>query len=195
MIEVDASTIVFVIPVGKKRVERMQIDKRHIYFAGGVIAGLVLIAIAGHWAYNKFDVATKLHLSKLKPSVKKKVQLLLLKAQKAGIDLRIVQSHRDCQRQNELYAQGRTSPGNVVTNAKCGQSAHNYQLAVDVVEYKNGKPWWNSTNWEQIGRIGESVGLEWGGRWTSFKDKPHFQDLGGRSISSRFQEFQQTGSF
>jgi peptidoglycan L-alanyl-D-glutamate endopeptidase CwlK len=172
----------------------MQIDKRHIYFVGGVIAGIAVIAIAGRWAYNKFDIATKLHLSKLKPSVKKKVLFLLSNAQKAGIDLRIVESHRDCERQNKLYAQGRTRPGNVVTNAKCGQSSHNYHLAVDVVEYKDGKPWWQSSNWEKIGRIGESVGLEWGGRWKSFQDKPHFQDLEGKSISSRFNEFQRSQS-
>ena len=195
MIGVEAAKNVFVKGVNEKQVVQMQIDKRHLYFVGGVIAGLAAIAIAGRWAYKRFDVATKVHLTKLEPSVKKKVKLLISKAQKAGIDLRIIESHRDCQRQNELYAQGRTSPGNIVTNAKCGQSSHNYQLAVDVAEYKDGKPWWNSTNWEQIGRIGESVGLEWGGRWTSFIDKPHFQDLGGRSISSRFQEFQKSGSF
>lgn len=61
-------------------------------------------------------------------------------------------------------------------NARCGKSAHNYKVAVDVVEFKNGKPLWNNPRWEEIRALGESCELEWGGRWRSFKDRPHFQD-------------------
>ena len=38
--------------------------------------------------------------------------------------------------------------------------------------------------------IGESVGLSWGGRWTSFKDRPHFYDRGGKSIAQLWTEQQ-----
>ena len=75
-------------------------------------------------------------------------------------------------------AKGRTTSGGKVTNAKAGQSYHNYGLAIDVVEvspmygYKKGYP---SSRWDKIARIGKSLGLEWGGDWKSFVDKPHFQ--------------------
>jgi peptidoglycan L-alanyl-D-glutamate endopeptidase CwlK len=41
------------------------------------------------------------------------------------------------------------------------------------------KPVWNDDKlWQQIGNIGESVGLAWGGRFKTFPDKPHFQKSG-----------------
>lgn len=65
----------------------------------------------------------------------------------------------------------------MVTNAKPGDSYHQYGLAVDVVPtaYKS-MPDWNPTGpyWVRIGVIGEGLGLTWGGRWAK-SDKPHFQ--------------------
>lgn len=46
---------------------------------------------------------------------------------------------RTISEQNELYAQGRTKPGKVVTFAKGGQSMHNYGLAIDIVLIIDGK--------------------------------------------------------
>jgi len=132
-------------------------------------------------------------LLQLKPEFREKVKKLLTKAKKEGIELRVTSTYRDCDEQNELYAQGRTKPGKIVTNAICGKSAHNYKVAVDLVEFKNGKPIWENPNWERIGQLGESVGLEWGGRWKSFKDRPHFQDLGGKTVAMLFKEYKNTG--
>ncbi len=56
-----------------------------------------------------------------------------------------------------------------------GYSYHNYGLAVDVVEIKNGEALWSNPNWSTIGDIGKSLGFEWGGDWSGFIDKPHFQ--------------------
>lgn len=56
-----------------------------------------------------------------------------------------------------------------------GYSYHNYGLAVDVVEIKNGEALWTNPNWSTIGDIGKSLGFEWGGDWSGFVDKPHFQ--------------------
>jgi hypothetical protein len=64
----------------------------------------------------------------------------------------------------------------VVTRAKPGDSFHQYGLAFDVVPvaYKGMKDWNPSgPYWAQIGMIGESLGLTWGGRWSD-PDKPHF---------------------
>jgi peptidoglycan L-alanyl-D-glutamate endopeptidase CwlK len=62
-----------------------------------------------------------------------------------------------------------------VTNAKPGQSFHNYGLAIDVCPFINGKPDWKSKLWDRIGALGESIGFAWGGRWKSIKDLPHFE--------------------
>jgi peptidoglycan L-alanyl-D-glutamate endopeptidase CwlK len=95
---------------------------------------------------------------------------------------------RDFEAQAALYAQGRTEPGNKVTNAQPGDSSHNYGLAFDVVLMRNGKPVWGTKGadlelWNRIGTLGESVGLEWAGRWKTFREYAHFQDLGGLTIA------------
>lgn len=92
-----------------------------------------------------------------------------------GIQLRVTDATRTFARQTELYAQGRTAPGNIVTNAEAGESYHNYAMAIDVVEIRNGVAIWDNDLWDEIGEIGEDIGWEWGGSWFSFNDKPHFQ--------------------
>lgn len=53
-----------------------------------------------------------------------------------GLEPIVTEGFRSVARQNELYAQGRTRPGQIVTKARGGQSAHNYGLAVDVTVAK-----------------------------------------------------------
>ncbi len=173
----------------------MKVKKQHVFI------GLSLVIVTGGIAFllvrikldQKFDPKTERLLGTLEPKFRKKVVKLLSKAKKEGIDLRVISAFRDCKEQNALYAQGRTTKGKIVTNARCGKSAHNYRIAVDVVEFKNGKPIWQNPKWERIGQIGESLGLEWGGRWKRIVDKPHFQDLGGRTIASLFKEHEGMG--
>lgn len=136
------------------------------------------------------DRPSSRELSSLRPSVRSKVQAMLDKAAKAGINLVVTEAHRSCKRQNDLYEQGRTKPGKIVTNAKCGESDHNVDVAVDVVEVKNGEALWDNPNWEKIGQIGESVGLKWGGRWTGLKDLPHFYDRSGKTTAQLWRESQ-----
>ena len=101
----------------------------------------------------------------------------------AGIDLLITSTYRDNASQDALYAQGRTAPGKIVTNAKAGQSWHNYRLAFDMVPVVNGKAVWNdAATWERIGNLAESVGLEWAGRWKKFKETAHCQWTGGLTL-------------
>ena len=174
----------------------MEIKKKHVYIGtavGVVVLGAVGLYLARRKIYQHFDYKTDLLLLTLDPKFRKKVKQLLTKAKKEGIELRVTSAYRDCEEQNRLYAKGRTAPGKIVTNAKCGKSSHNYKKAVDVVEFKNGKPLWSNPNWNRIGEIGESVGLEWGGRWKSIVDKPHFQDLGGKTVASLYKEYQETG--
>jgi peptidoglycan L-alanyl-D-glutamate endopeptidase CwlK len=73
----------------------------------------------------------------------------------------------------------------VVTNAKAGDSWHNWRCAVDVVPMVNGKPNWDGLHpvWDQIGTLGEQAGLEWAGRWRTFKELAHFQYTGGLTLT------------
>lgn len=96
-------------------------------------------------------------------------------ADKAGVPFVITEGFRSNERQDELYAQGRTKPGNIVTMAKSGQSLHNYRVAFDIKPSVSG---YNAPEsvWQLLGCIGQKVGFEWGGAWTGgFIDRPHFQ--------------------
>ena len=98
-----------------------------------------------------------------------------------GHPVRITEGYRSMERQQELYNQGRTTPGNIVTNAKAGESFHNYGVAVDFVFRKEG---YNASEelWQTLGAIGKSQGFEWGGDWAKFVDKPHFSMTLGYSL-------------
>lgn len=110
------------------------------------------------------------------------VRKFLSACKAAGHDVIITCGYRSMAEQDELYAQGRTRPGKRVTNARGGQSWHNYGLAVDVVFLRDGKADWNGP-WEEIGRIGELLGLIWGGRFKSLPDRPHFEWHPGLTIA------------
>lgn len=102
----------------------------------------------------------------------------------AGIDIIFTSTYRDAESQTALYKQGRTMPGAIVTNAKAGQSFHNYKLAFDFAPIVNGKINWNDTAlWTRCGEIAEKCGLEWAGRWVKFKELAHCQWTGGLSLA------------
>ena len=101
-----------------------------------------------------------------------------------GIDVLITSTYRDAESQNELYAQGRTKPGKKVTNAKAGQSYHNWRVAFDFVPIVNGKAQWNDAElFTKCGEIAEGVGLEWARRWVKFKELAHCQYTGGLKLA------------
>ena len=81
-----------------------------------------------------------------------------------GIKLLITSTLRDNECQAKLYAKGRTTPGPKVTNAKPGQSFHNYGVAFDVVPVIDGKAIWSTSGkaleiWQSIGKLGKEIGL------------------------------------
>ncbi|WP_082131139.1 LysM peptidoglycan-binding domain-containing protein [Geobacillus sp. T6] len=119
------------------------------------------------------------------PLVATKARQLIERAYREGINVIITQGLRTVEEQNELYAQGRTKPGKIVTNAKGGYSYHNYGLAFDfaVLNDDGSVNWKVDEQWKRVGAIGKSLGLEWGGDWDSFKDYPHFQYTFGLSLA------------
>jgi len=124
-------------------------------------------------------------LDELLPMVRTRVDKFLELCDEHGIDLLVTSTYRDHESQGELYEQGRTRPGKIVTNAKPGESWHNYRCAIDVVPLVNGKPNWDGSDpiWETIGELGEKAGLEWAGRWRTFKELAHFQYTGGLTLA------------
>jgi len=119
----------------------------------------------------------------LHPHVQTRCENFLAECKKSGIDILITCTYRDIAAQNALYAQGRTTLGHVVTDARGGQSFHQYCVAFDTVPIVNGKPIWdNEQTWLSIGHIGKCCGLEWAGDWIHFKEKPHFQFTGGLTL-------------
>ncbi|AKG36075.1 M15 family metallopeptidase [Paenibacillus durus] len=103
-----------------------------------------------------------------------------------GITIIITQGLRTFAEQDALYAQGRTNPGQIVTKARGGYSYHNFGLAVDFAlllpDGKNVS--WDTlrdgngdrtADWLQVVQIAKTLGFEWGGDWSGFKDYPHLQ--------------------
>lgn len=91
---------------------------------------------------------------------------------------RIFEAFRFPERQEDLYAQGRTKPGNIVTYAKPWTSFHQYGLAVDFVLYIDGNWSWNDVGtkekwWNIMRQLGSDQGL----MRLNF-EKPHLQLAG-----------------
>lgn len=124
-------------------------------------------------------------LEDLLPPVRERVERMIASCDAEGIDLLVTSTYRDNASQEALYAQGRTAPGRIVTNARSGQSFHNYRCAVDVVPIRNGKAIWNAKDpvWQRIGALGKAAGLEWAGDWKRFKEFPHFQYTAGLTLA------------
>jgi peptidoglycan L-alanyl-D-glutamate endopeptidase CwlK len=116
-------------------------------------------------------------LQQLHPALASAVRAVVADLAARGIVVEVVQGLRTYQEQDELYAKGRTKPGPIVTQARGGQSNHNFGLAVDLCPFTNDKPDWNApmSVWAAIGAAAEARGLEWGGSWKKFLDKPHVQ--------------------
>lgn len=121
----------------------------------------------------------------LLPVVQEKVNKFIELCHNNDIDLLVTSTYRDNESQNQLYAQGRTLPGKKVTNAKAGESWHNYRCAVDVVPLRSGKPVWDGNDpvWKTVGKLGKEAGLEWAGDWVKFKELAHFQYTGGKTMA------------
>lgn len=118
------------------------------------------------------------------PKLASLVQQLDARLIPQGIHLRVVQGLRTMAEQQALWEQGRTAPGSIVTNARPGDSWHNYGAAVDLIPGLRGTPQWEP-NWDEnhpdfkaMIRCGIGLGLVSGSTWESFKDYPHFQLAG-----------------
>lgn len=132
------------------------------------------------------DKITAERIAKLHPLVRQEMTNIITECNKAltgRSKVRISQGLRTFEEQNALYNQ---TPK--VTNAKGGQSIHNYGFAVDIVLIIEGKTaswdtfadWDNDkiSDWTECVTIFKKYGWNWGGDWKTFKDMPHFDKKG-----------------
>lgn len=153
------------------------------------------------------DNISEQRIARLHPLVRGECQHLIEDVEAGfpkGMAIRVVQGLRTIQEQNALYAQGRTTPGKIVTNAKGGSSFHNYGLAIDyaILLDKNGDGYYDELSWDikkdndkdgtadwlEVVKVFEAAGWEWGGKWSSIKDYPHLQKTFGYSWRQLFEK-------
>lgn len=113
-------------------------------------------------------------LSDLRTDVRANCELWLAACKKAGLDVLVTQTLRDNEYQATLYAQGRTKPGNIVTNSKT-VSFHGCGLAFDFCRNVKGHEYDSLTFFRKAAEIAKGFGFSWGGDWASFPDRPHLQ--------------------
>ncbi len=126
-----------------------------------------------------WDKHTDKRILTLHPLIRESVTDLINEADtELDIKLRVTDAFRSFKFQDEKYKIGRTIELNrsPVTWVKGGYSAHNYGLAIDIVEIIKGQPQWENPLWNMIANLLHKYEFDWGFElWK--KDKPHFQDL------------------
>ena len=114
-------------------------------------------------------------VSKLHPRLQSAVAQLQNLCKKEGLSLGIGECLRTVAEQDALYAQGRTQPGSIVTNAPGSSysSQHQWGIAFDFFKNVSGHAYDDNSFFSRVGAMGKSLGLGWGGDWTDFPDRPH----------------------
>ena len=109
-------------------------------------------------------------ISELAPLARQACELFMTKCKAAGLDIFITETYRTQERQNYLYAQGRTRAGQIVTWTK--NSRHTSRMAWDIA--CNGGILYNLTVLAKAGEIAAGLDIIWGGTW-KVQDKTHFE--------------------
>ena len=163
---------------------------RRLVIPDAALAGSAFAPSVGFAADAPSESISSRRLNALHPVVRARADAFLLLCAQRGLGVMVTQGIRSWEEQDALYAKGRTvppvGPQHRVTKAKGGQSYHNFGLAFDIVVLDAvGKADWDVSHpgWAYAGVLGKSVGLDWGGDWTGFKDWPHFQYTGGLSLA------------
>lgn len=156
-------------------------SQKKVFIFSGVALGALLL-FAGRKEISKgiqyleseiSDLRSRNIINKLHPAIKEKAGRFIIETRKRGIPMIMTSGLRDFAEQQILYNQGRTTPGAIITNAKPGDSFHNYALAFDAIP--NVSDWKNYPRYNEIVAIAESLGLRWGGNFKTILDKPHFE--------------------
>lgn len=143
---------------------------------GGKFAGTIATTQAPPvGSVDRVSSRSEAAIATLLPQVQPYARALIHAAAKQDITIEVTSATRTYDEQDQLFKQGRSLPGKIVTNARGGQSNHNFGVAFDVTIFQSGEPVWESPAYKAIGALGQSLGLVWGGSWTSINDEPHFE--------------------
>lgn len=123
----------------------------------------------------------RLKLAELDGDVRLAVAAAIDECGSLGIKLLITEAYRSPQRQDALYALGRSQPGAVVTQARAGSSWHQFRRAADVVIVRDGELRWEDDGYTVVGAVGKRCGLVWGGDWGW--DQYHLEESAAHPIS------------
>ncbi len=111
-------------------------------------------------------------ISELTVNAQKACNLFLEECKRQGLNVLITETYRSQERQNYLYEQGRTRPGNKVTWTK--SSRHTSRRAWDICKNVKGGEYSDSAFFKKCGEIAKKYGITWGGTWKT-PDTPHFE--------------------
>jgi hypothetical protein len=162
----------------------MQLEKKTILTLAGIMVATVIVLnvlfkkskMTDGIIEKTWDSKTDAKIQTLHPLLRPIASKFINEVEKRlGKKIKITDGYRTFAEQNKLYAQGRTTAGKIVTNAKGGQSYHNYGLAFDCYFTNNGVIDFKTPITPAIAQIGQELGLTWGGNFKSIKDFPHFQ--------------------
>ena len=93
-----------------------------------------------------------------------------------GLPVLVTDGFRTKAEQDAIYAQGRTAPGSIVTQVRWPNSAHCWGVAFDFCRNVRGREYDDSDRFfARVAEVAKQFGLEWGGDWKNFVDKPHLQ--------------------
>ncbi|MGR9053953.1 MAG: M15 family metallopeptidase [Gammaproteobacteria bacterium] len=139
-----------------------------------------------------FDSRSEKCIVTLNPKAQRAARIFLKKVLEAGIEVRIISGTRTYDEQNALFRKGRFgNPPPKVSNARGGQSNHNFGIAWDIGIFENGAYLGESPLYDKAAEVGLSPELEWGGHWKTFKDRLHYQLATGLKLASVRDEFEQ----
>lgn len=131
-----------------------------------------------------FDTRSELNIMTLIPAAQAKAREFLKAVSGGALTYRLLSGTRTYAEQNALF-----NKKPKVTKARGGQSNHNFGIAWDIGIFDNGKYYTGATKkeekaYEELGALikAKVPGLEWGGDWASFKDKPHYQLVIGKTV-------------
>ena len=156
----------------------------------------------------KFDARTEANLATLDPRVQVQFREFIAYAKDVAddfldCDVKLISGHRTWKEQDALYAQGRTKPGRKVTNARGGQSNHNFGIAGDLGIFRRGDYLDDNAAradaafcdriYRHLAKKAEAFGLEAGYNWRT-SDPPHFEVATGLTLAQKRAKYEKYGT-
>lgn len=134
---------------------------------------------------GRFDRRSESLIATLQLPAQRAARTFLARARSSGIDARIISATRSYEEQNRLFRAGRYgNPGCKVTNARGGQSNHNFAIAWDIGLFSGGAYLTGIAAYEAAARACLIDDLVWGGTWQTFRDTPHYQLANGLTTAA-----------